>query len=146
MTNPLIGTWNLVGWYNELANGEKFFPLGEDATGYISYSADGFVFVNIAARVRANYEVDDLFSGSVEEDSAAFKSQLSYAGTFTYRDGEVVHHVTASSHPNWVGTEQVRKVRLDGDKLELSAAGTLMRGQLGTAYVLWEKARRPNKN
>ena len=68
------------------------------------------------------------------------KSHITYAGTYEYRGDDVVHHVTHSCCPNWVGSEQVRKIRFDGDRLELSAAGALFQGKPVTAYVLWERA------
>lgn len=138
--NPLIGTWRLVRWYNVTEDGEKTYPLGEDATGYISYSADGFVFVHLTAANRVPYTVNDPFGGSPEEDAAAVKSHISYAGPYEYRGDDVVHHVTHASCPNWVGSEQVRRVRFEGDRLELSAEGARFQGRDVTAYVLWERA------
>ncbi len=140
MDNPLIGTWHLVSWHVETTSGEKAFPLGEDAKGYISYSRDGFVFVHIMSASRERYENDGLFCGSPEEDVAAINSQLSYSGPYDFQEGQVTHRVTISSHPNWVGTEQVRKVHIDGDQLELSVGGSQLQGFDGTTYVIWKKA------
>ncbi len=138
--NPLIGTWQLVHWYNVSDKGETTYPLGREATGYISYSSDGFVFVHLTAANRPLYAVNDPFGGTVEEDSAAVKSQISYAGPYEYRGDVVIHKVTHATCPNWVGTEQVRQIRFDGERLELSATGATFQGHLGTAYVLWERA------
>ena len=67
------------------------------------------------------YAEDDPLSGTPGEDSAAVKSYLSYAGPYEYQGDRVVHRVTQSSFPNWVGSEQIRKVRFEDDPLELSA-------------------------
>jgi hypothetical protein len=139
-SNPLVGTWRLLHWYNVSDEGEKTYPLGEGATGYISYSGDGFVFVHLMAANRLLYAVNDPFGGTLEEDAAAMKSQISYAGPYEYRGDVVIHKVTHASCPNWVGTEQLRQVRFDGDRLELSAAGARFQGRAVTAYVLWERA------
>jgi hypothetical protein len=139
-SNPLVGTWQLIHWYNVTDEGEKTYPLGEGATGYISYSGDGFVFVHLTAANRRLYAVNDPFGGTPEEDAAAMKSQISYAGPYEYRGDVVTHKVTQASCPNWVGTEQLRHVRFDGDRLELSAAGATFQGRAVTAYVLWERA------
>ena len=138
--NPLVGTWQLICWYNATDDGEKFYPLGEAATGYISYSHDGFVFVHLMAAKRALYAVNDPFGGTPEEDTAAIKSQISYAGRYDYRGDSVTHNVTHASCPNWVGTQQLRNIRFDGDRLELSAPGARFQGREVTAYVLWERA------
>lgn len=139
--NPLIGTWQMLDWYNVEENGQKHFPLGEQATGYISYSKDGFVFVHLMAADRQLYELNDPFGGTEREDAAAIKSQISYAGPYTFKDGEVVHHVTHSSCPNWVGSDQFRKVEFEGDRLILSAAGAVFQGKVVTAYVIWKRAK-----
>lgn len=138
--NPLLGTWQLVGWYNQLEDGSRIYPLGPDATGYISYSDDGYVFVHLTAANRTPYAIDDPFGGTPEEDAAAVKSQISYAGRYEYRGADVVHRVTHAVCPNWVGTEQVRRIRFDSDRLELSATGARFQGHEVTAYVIWERA------
>ncbi len=139
MDNPLIGTWSLISWYNQQANGDKSYPLGTDASGYINYSPDGFVFVHLIAGARELYELNDPFAGTQQEDSAAIKSQISYAGPYEYHKEHVIHHVTAASCPNWVGSKQIRNICFKGPQLELSAAGAQMHGQRVTAHVLWER-------
>jgi lipocalin-like protein len=144
MSNPLIGTWRLVSWHNQFENGEKSYPLGENASGYISYSPDGFVFVHLIAAGRANYGANDPFGGTLKEDSAAMKSQISYAGPYEYKTDHVLHKVAAASCPNWVGSEQRREIRFVGPRLELSAAGAKMQGRTVKAIVLWERAAGPH--
>jgi hypothetical protein len=114
--------------------------LGADATGYISYSADGFVFVQMSARERMAYAINDPFGGTVEEDSAAVKSQIAYAGRYHVEGDTVIHRVTEASCPNWVGTEQHRKIQFTAEGLQLSAAGAVFQGQTVTAYVNWIRA------
>lgn len=140
MAESLLGTWALIAWYNEEADGTRHYPLGQDATGYISYTADGFVFVQMSAAGRALYAVNDPFGGSPDEDSAAIKSQITYSGTYAVTGDQVVHHVTQASCPNWVGTEQLRSIEFIGDRLRLSAAGAVFQGRQVTAYVDWERA------
>ncbi|MDP5216409.1 lipocalin-like domain-containing protein [Ruegeria sp. 2205SS24-7] len=137
---PLIGTWELVAWYNETHGGERIYPLGERATGYISYSNDGFVFVHLSAADRALYVLNDPFGGTADEDAAAIKSQITYAGPFEFFGDHVIHRVTHSSCPNWVGTEQRRMVEFKGEGLRLSAAGALFQGEEVTAIVDWQRA------
>ena len=138
--NPLLGTWRMLEWYNLDASGQKHYPLGEDATGYISYSSDGFVFVHLMAANRQLYDQNDPFGGSLAEDSAALKSQITYAGPYSYKGDEVFHHVTHSSCPNWVGTDQIRKIAFDDDRLELSAGWAVFQGKSVSAHVIWERA------
>ncbi|AXI44972.1 hypothetical protein C1J03_02345 [Sulfitobacter sp. SK012] len=137
---PLIGTWSLLEWYNETEAGERIYPLGSNATGYISYTQDGFVFVHMMSQNRALFSVHDPFGGTIEEDSAAFKTQITYAGPYEYYGDQVRHQVTQASCPNWIGTEQVRQVEFLDQRLRLSAAGASFQGQTVTAFVEWQRA------
>lgn len=138
--SALVGTWSLLNWYNETGSGQRLHPLGEDATGYISYSQDGYDFVHMMARSRALFAVNDPFDGTIKEDSAAFKSQITYAGSYEFHGGHVIHRVTQASCPNWIGTEQVRQVEFIDKRLWLSAANASFQGQKVTAYVECERA------
>jgi len=140
--NTLIGTWQLVSWHNKHADGSKTYTLGKDALGYISYSPDGFVFVHLMAANRVLFSENDPFGGTQAEDSAAMKSQITYAGTFDYSGDQVVHTVTQSCCPNWVGTKQVRDVKFQGSDLILSAAGAKLDGKIVTAELHWNRAGR----
>lgn len=142
MTNPnLEGTWELIRWYNEDSSGQQFFPFGKDVSGYISYSPDGFVFVHMSANNRPLYSDNDPFTGTPEEHQAAMISHITYAGRYTQDDDRVTHHVTQASCPNWVGSQQVRHARLDGDSLSLSAGDARFHGHVVTAYVDWVRAK-----
>lgn len=140
MKEQFIGTWILASWHNELDDGSKTYPFGPDASGYISYSADGFVFVHIMTANRTLYAYPDPFTGTLEEDSAAMKSQITYAGTYEFIGDKIVHHATISSFPNWVGSDQVRDYHIDGDTLELSASDAQFQDQNVTARLIWTRA------
>ena len=52
-SNPLVGTWRLVSWENRsVEDDEVSYPLGKDATGYIMYNQDGYMFVAIMGHNR----------------------------------------------------------------------------------------------
>lgn len=139
--HPLIGTWSLLSWYNETSTGERLYPLGEEASGYISYSQDGFVFVHMMSSGRASFAVNDPFGGSVTEDSGAFKSHITYAGPYEYHGQTVIHHVMQASCPNWIGTKQVREVSFPEGRLRLSAPNAVFQGHRVTAFVDWERTK-----
>jgi hypothetical protein len=146
LTQPedrLVGTWELIEWSNRCEDGSRIYPLGPDATGYIAYTADGHVLVQLCATDRRDYAVNDPFSGSPEEDQAAIKSQIAYSGRYTVEGDFVLHEVTHASCPNWVGTTQHRKMQFDDDdKMTLSAEGALFQGRMVTAIVQWRRASR----
>ena len=94
----------------------------------------------MSAAHRVSYLVNDPFGGTVEEDVAAIKSQITYSGTFEVQKDRVIHHVTHASCPNWVETKQVRDVAFTSQGLRLSAENAIFQGQTVTAYVEWERA------
>ena len=139
-SSPLIGTWSLIDWYNETKTGQRLYPLGPNASGCISYSDDGFVFVHLMAADRVLFAENDPFGGTMKEDSTAFKTQITYAGRYEYHGDHVIHHVTQASFPNWIGTDQVRQVEFVGQNLRLSAVNANFQGQKVTAFVDWKRA------
>src|SRR5829696_9614579 len=100
--NQLLGTWRLLSWENRGAEGDVTHPFGPDAVGYLTYTADGYMFVVLMRAERAVFSAGDLLTGSHRERAAAAASYISYAGTYELRASTVVHHVRASLFPNWV--------------------------------------------
>ncbi|MDQ3855389.1 MAG: lipocalin-like domain-containing protein [Chloroflexota bacterium] len=119
--------------------GEVTYPLGPDAFGYIMYSADGHVSVNISTANRPSFRSGDLLSGSVQEQAAAAQTYVSYCGTYEVSQGKVVHRVEASLFPNWAGSEQERYYAFEGDRLTLSTGPMLLGGRQRRAFLTWER-------
>ncbi|HYH57778.1 MAG TPA: lipocalin-like domain-containing protein [Thermoleophilaceae bacterium] len=93
----LVGTWHLVEW----RFGDDH-PLGADAVGRLIYSADGFMAAFLAR-------------------SDGFSDAMAYSGAWELRGGEeVVHHVSVSTRPSFVGRELVRSVLWSDDELVLT--------------------------
>lgn len=118
--NPLLGAWHLVRWEITYSDGRRpSLPFGPDATGLICYTHDGFMNACIARGNRARLSSQSVRSAPTEERLAAFESFFQYAGRYTLRSEagrqQVVHSVTHSLNPNFVGTEQVRDVTLAED-------------------------------
>ncbi|MGH8595997.1 MAG: lipocalin-like domain-containing protein [Gammaproteobacteria bacterium] len=53
----------------------------------------------------------------------------------------VTHHVTASLFPNWVGGDQARFYRFDGDTLILTSKPFAAFGTEVRPHVVWRKAK-----
>ena len=119
--NPFLGTWRLLSWENRDPAGELGYPLGPDAVGYLSYTADGYVFAQIMAAARTPLATRNPFGGADAEAAAAARSHMSYCGSYEIRVGEVIHRVVVSDFPNWVGGEQLRFYKFEDQKLILSA-------------------------
>ncbi|UCG22886.1 MAG: lipocalin-like domain-containing protein [Chloroflexota bacterium] len=139
-SSRLIGTYTLVSWENRHESGKITYPLGPDAQGVISYSPDGYVFVHVMAKDRKHHSVGDLFGGEISEIKSSATSHISYCGTFEATDNEVVHHVTISSFPNWVPSEQRRNWEFKSGHLLLSAQGLQVGNERVGAYLIWQRA------
>lgn len=147
--NPLLGTWTLVRW--EIAYGDgrpTTLPYGADASGFILYTADGHMSACIARAGRARLSSDSVRSAPVPERLAAFESYFQYAGPYVLRREpglptgmQVVHHVTMSLNPNFVGSEQVRNVEFDAARrLTLSASDTVPGSEVARHHRLtWQR-------
>jgi hypothetical protein len=129
--NPLAGAWHLRRWDITYSDGRPpSFPYGPAATGLIQYTSDGTMSACIARAGRGRLSSSSVRSAPAAEQVAAFESYFQYAGPYEMRtiDGHphVVHHVTHSLNPNFVGTDQIRRVELDGTGgLTLSASDQL---------------------
>lgn len=138
-SNPLVGTWRLISWENRTLDGEVSHPLGEDASGYIAYTEDGYVFVAIMRPARRSFAAGDLLSGSAAEKARAAETYVSYCGRYEFRGETVIHHVELSLFPNWVGVAQERLVTINGNRLTLSTSPLLLEGRQQTAHLVWER-------
>jgi hypothetical protein len=138
-SNPLVGTWRLISWENRSLDGEVSHPLGEDASGYIAYNEDGYVFVAIMRAGRRPFAAEDLLSGTPEEKARAAETYVSYCGRYVFHGETVTHHVELSLFPNWAGVAQERLVKINGDRLTLSTRPLLLEGRQQTAHLAWER-------
>ncbi len=118
----LIGTWRLVA--TEVSPDAKppiAKPYGPLPQGVVSFGLDG--------RMHAA-----LCDGRPENHSGAAREYNSYIGAFTFDGDRLVTRVDGSSNPAWVGGDQHRRVRFDGDRM------TLLNGD---RILHWERVGRP---
>ena len=139
MAAAVVGTWRLKRWETRAADGRISYPLGPDAVGYLSYTPGGHMAVSLMRAERATFAGDDLLGGTPEERAAAAAGYVSYCGRYELRDGAVVHHVELSLFPNWVGVDQVRFGRVEGDELTITT-GALRIGGESVSCLVWERA------
>jgi hypothetical protein len=134
------GAWRLVT--AEYRHGGKVlgYPFGPNPVGLLMYDAAGSMSVQIMQPNRAALADADARRKAEDESRAAFDGYLGYYGTYEILPHEqtVIHRLTGSSLPHWVGTEQVRGYEFSGRRLTLSAQAT--RDKSGALAVLvWER-------
>jgi len=110
----------MVSWTRRaVATGVVTNAMGPDPVGYLSYHPDGRLMAVVVSRERP------ALKGEVPTDAekvALFDSMLAYAGTYTFENGRVVHHVDASWNPAWGVSDLIRPFSIDGNRLVISGA------------------------
>jgi hypothetical protein len=119
--NRFIGTWRLVSCEVRSADGRVSYPYGQDAVGYIMYSKAGYMSVAMMNANRPKFASDDLKEATAEEIRKAGSTYLSYCGRYEIQGDKVIHHIEASSFPNWIGVDLERDFEFHGDRLTLIA-------------------------
>jgi hypothetical protein len=138
----IVGGWSLVRWeivYD--AGARRTQPFGENATGLITYTPDGWMSATIMASGRQPFATANPRDASVEERARAYDSYFSYAGRWRIDGRRVVHDVSIALNPAMVGTPQVRDARCAGRTLELSALERTRDGGTRLHRLLWKRVK-----
>lgn len=135
----LVGTWDLGSCEIRRSDDNVAYPFGADAVGRIAYDGAGRMAVHLMRRDRPDFASGDMLRGTPQEIEAAWSGYLGYAGTYVVDEpaGTVTHRITISSFPNWVGDDQVRFFRLEGDTLELTTAPLTYGGVSVVVALVW---------
>src|SRR5450432_1755760 len=120
MNHALIGSWTLVSCEIATSSNDVLHPLGKDPVGYLIYGLDGLVSATLMSRDRAPFQGTDPAGGTPEELASAAHSFIGYVARYEILEDRVLHHVTASFFPNYLGTTLERRFELDGDELVLN--------------------------
>ena len=119
----------------DAATKEKTLAWGEHPNGYLVVTPDCRWIVIQTAESRGIAK-DDI------DRAAAFRSMLAYSGTYRVEANKITIKVDISWDEAWIGTEQVRLFRIEGNKLHVEAlpqpyanfGGKIMRGML-----IWQR-------
>jgi lipocalin-like protein len=109
----LQGVWKLVSLEVEIqSTGQKEFPMGQKPTGYATFTAEGRVFFVLTGEGRKPAKTD-------QERAALLGSLVAYTGTYRLEGDKWITKVEVAWNPEWVGTEQARSFKIDGDRLQV---------------------------
>ncbi len=137
----LIGTYRLLGMEHFTADGEVGRPFGENPKGFIIYTPEGYMSAILMRAGRANFPAGDILGGSDAERVDAFASASAYAGRYEIKGEQIVHHLEATTYPNWTDTDQPRHFELTDTHLTLFPPEMLMEGKLRRGQVRFERIR-----
>lgn len=134
--DALVGSWRLVSYETRDPANRVGRPYGA-AVGRLTYDDRGQMSGQVMRPDRARVEIG---VGNAQSVRAAYIGYIAYFGSYEVSpDGtSVVHRVEGALNPEWVGGEQVRKLRFDGDRLVLSA-DVRKSGAIVTHTLTWER-------
>lgn len=141
----IIGRWDIVSWLQIYDDGRRLAPLGDKLRGFIRYLPDGDMICLIEKADRAHFITGGQWNADVNEQAAAYRTMLAYAGRYRLDGDAVVHEVENSLFPNWVGGAQRRHVRLVDGELFIEAAMEAGTTEARTAQLRWRRAERETK-
>lgn len=140
----LKGTWKLESFTSTDENGVTVDAMGPGVTGFISYSHDGWVSVEIMKPDRPLFDISDVVGGTAEQTLSAARGLFCYGGPYNVdeENGIAYHHLEFSLIPNWVGSKQKRYINKEGDNVMiLRGDPVLINGKIQTTRLRWLRYR-----
>jgi hypothetical protein len=115
LRRQIVGTWTLVSVaYEDVATKERTPVYGERPKGIQIATPQGRWLALMTGEGRPIPQTD-------ADRAAALKSMIAYTGRYRVEGGNVITKVEAAWNEAWVGGEQVRAIRFDGDRLYIES-------------------------
>ena len=115
LKRQIVGTWTLVSVvYEDTATQQRTPVYGEHPKGIQIATAEGRWLALMTAEGRPIPKTD-------EDRAQALKSMIAYTGRYRVENGKVITKVEAAWNEAWVGGEQVREIKIDGDRLYIQS-------------------------
>ncbi len=136
----LVGTWKFIISELRSEDGQVVYPDGMHPHGYLTYTDKGYFSVANMHETRPRHATDDLHLGTDEEKLAAYNTFFCCCGKYDAYEGKVVHHIEVCLFPNWIGIDQERFIKFEGNRLLLSTPPLPIDGKMQTAHLIFERA------
>ena len=134
----LVGVWKLQTYDVEFQDtGERKAPFGANPNGYIIFTPEGRMMAILTAEGRKTPQTD---ADRVE----AFRSMAAYSGIYRLAEGRWITTVDITWNEAWMGTEQTRFYRVEGDTLTVTTAwrsNVIFDGRVTRSTLTWTKMR-----
>jgi hypothetical protein len=128
-----VGTWKIVSCQFEAeGSGDRRNIYDEHPVGVIVITAEG----RLVTLLTAGNRVPTAAAGDL------FDSMMAYSGLFRLEGDRLITKVDSAWHPAWVGTEQTRSFKRDGDTLSLMTdfqEHPKFPGQRVRGIMIWHK-------
>ena len=134
--DQIVGTWKLISVNYEDQDSKVLTPvLGAHPRGRQIATADGHWLALVTAENRPVPKTD-------EDRAQALRTMISYSGRYRVEGNKVITKVEMAWNEAWVGGEQVRFVRLEGDRLFIESPPMPhpnVNGRVVRVIVVWER-------
>jgi Lipocalin-like domain len=137
VAGKVVGTWKLrTVMYEDQETKERSPVYGAHPIGYQLATPRGRWIAVMTAEGRKVPQNDD-------ERALALRSMIAYTGRYRVEDRRIIVKVEAAWQQAWVGTEQIREFRFEGDNI-LHLEGPPMPhpnllGKVVRIIVTWER-------
>ncbi|MCF5432034.1 hypothetical protein GIV94_11305 [Pseudomonas syringae] len=107
------GVWKLVSYIVEVKNsGEQMTPMGKNPTGSTIFTKEGRTWFMLTADGRKPAENE-------AQRGELLDTLIAYAGKYRIEGNKWITSVEVAWNPLWVGTEQSREFRVEGNLLHV---------------------------
>ena len=141
----IIGTWWKVVSFEievqETGELKPYFQNSPNPRGYLILTPEGRMMTVVTAEGRK-------LPQTPEDRSAAWGSMLAYSGMYRFEGDKFITKVDVAWNEAFVGTDQVRFFKLEGDRLKIISAWWLNKvnpymglGKTVRAILTWEPAK-----
>src|SRR2546430_9839763 len=140
----LIETWRVVsaGTFRRDGAFEPYPEYGPHPVGYLMYDPTGHMCVSLANPNHPHWVNPEKPTDA--EKLHSYDAFFAYCGTYEVREKEsrVIHRPEMGSWPHYIGTDQNRNFRLEGDRLILSDEETPPGGERRRYQITRERVKK----
>lgn len=109
----VTGFWKLVSYVVEVQSTGQVEPvMGSHPTGFVDFSPQGRVMFILTGEGRKPAK-------TAEERADLLGTLVAYTGMYRIEGDKWTTKVDVAWNPEWVGTEQARSFKLEGDRLHV---------------------------
>lgn len=141
LANSLLGSWRLISYKAEYADGSVADLYGSSPLGVISYDATGHMFVHVMKTDLPKCGTIDRRKCPDKQARLAFDNSFAYWGRYEVRPSEkmVLHYVQGASWPDFIGISQKRFIEVSGKRLTIKTPRRKIGGVENVGVLVWER-------
>lgn len=136
-----VGVWTLESFTERSDRSEEFNPLGDKPTGFLIYTADGFVSAQLMQAKRELFKEEPWEAGASSDAVDLTKDYIAYCGRYEIdeKSSEAIHLPLVALLPNLIHQEQHRRFVFDRDTLTLVTTRRRPSGSVVVSTLLWRR-------